>query len=145
MDFNTYLVDDILVKVDRATMQNSLEGREPFLDHHLVEFVAGLPPEMKLRDGVSKWLLRQVLYKHVPRELIERPKMGFSIPLYPWMRESILTRHAELFAPDFLKSQGIFDAQAVSSIVHDFTSGRPVNANFIWFLFVFQRWFRRWM
>ena len=145
MDFNTYMVDDILVKVDRATMQNSLEGREPFLDHHLVEFVAGLPPEMKLRGGVSKWLLRKVLYKYVPPELIERPKMGFSIPLYPWMRESILTRHAELFAPGFLKSQGIFDARAVSAIVRDFTSGGPVNANFIWFLFVFQRWFRRWM
>jgi len=145
MDFNTYLVDDILLKVDRATMQNSLEGREPFLDHHLVEFVAGLPPELKLRNGVSKWLLRKVLYKHVPRELIERPKMGFSIPLYSWLRESILTRHADLFAPAFLRTQGIFAERAVSAIARDFTSGRPVNANFIWFLFVFQRWFRRWM
>jgi asparagine synthase (glutamine-hydrolysing) len=145
MDFTTYMVDDILVKVDRATMQNSLEGREPFLDHHLIEFVAGLQPKLKLRDGVSKWLLRKVLYKHVPRELIERPKMGFQIPLYPWMRGSILTRHADLFAPGFLKAQGIFEESAVSSLVKGFTSGRPVNANFIWFLFVFQRWFRRWM
>jgi asparagine synthase (glutamine-hydrolysing) len=145
MDFDTYMVDDILVKVDRATMQNSLEGREPFLDHHLVEYVAGLPPELKLRNGTSKWLLRQVLYKYVPRKLIERPKMGFSIPLYPWLRQSILSRHADLFAPTFLKAQGIFDAQAVPALVKSFTSGRPVNANFIWFLFVFQRWFRRWM
>jgi asparagine synthase (glutamine-hydrolysing) len=145
MDFDTYMVDDILVKVDRATMQNSLEGREPFLDHHLVEYVAGLPPELKLRNGTSKWLLRQVLYKYVPRKLIERPKMGFSIPLYPWLRQSILSRHADLFAPTFLKAQGIFDAQAVPALIKSFTSGRPVNANFIWFLFVFQRWFRRWM
>jgi asparagine synthase (glutamine-hydrolysing) len=145
MDFNTYLVDDGLVKVDRAAMQNGLEGREPFLDHHLVEYVAGLPPGLKLRDGVSKWLLRRVLYRHVPRELIERPKMGFSIPLYPWLRQSILGRQAELFAPAFLKTQGIFDPQAVPALVRAFAAGKPVNANFIWFLFVFQRWFRRWM
>ena len=145
MDFNTYMVDDILVKVDRATMQNSLEGREPFLDHRLVEFTAGLPPEMKLRNGTSKWLLRKVLYKYVPRELIERPKMGFSIPLYPWLRQSILSRHADLFAPAFLRTQGVFDEHTVPALVKAFTSGRPVNANFIWFLFVFQRWFRRWM
>ncbi len=145
MDFRTYLVDDGLVKVDRAAMQNGLEGREPFLDHRLVEYVAGLPPELKLRKGTSKWLLRKVLYKHVPRELIERPKMGFSIPLYPWLRQSILGRHADLFAPAFLKAQGIFDAQAVPALVKAFSSGKAVNANFIWFLFVFQRWFRRWM
>ncbi len=145
MDFSTYLVDDGLVKVDRAAMQNGLEGREPFLDHRLIEFVVGLPPEMKLRNGTSKWLLRKVLYKHVPRELIERPKMGFSIPLYPWLRQGLLGPHAQLFAPSFLRDQGIFDEHAVPDLVKAFAAGKPVNANFIWFLFVFQRWFRRWM
>ena len=87
VDFKTYLPDDILTKVDRATMAVSLEGREPFLDQDIFEFVARLPFEYKYKDGITKRILRDVLYRHIPKELVERPKMGFGIPLESWCRE----------------------------------------------------------
>jgi asparagine synthase (glutamine-hydrolysing) len=88
-DAGTYLPDDILVKVDRAAMANSLETRAPLLDHRIIEFAYRLPLEYKLQRGVGKKVLREVLYRHVPKQLVDRPKMGFSIPLAAWLRNEL--------------------------------------------------------
>ena len=109
-DSLSYLTDDILQKVDRAAMAVSLETRVPFLDKDVVEFAAKIPPDMKVRAGRGKWLVRQVLYKHVPPALIDRPKTGFSIPLDDWLRGSLKSWASDLLSPDRLQRQGLFNA-----------------------------------
>ncbi|MBN1899032.1 MAG: asparagine synthase (glutamine-hydrolyzing) [Spirochaetes bacterium] len=145
IDFKTYMPDDILVKVDRASMQNSLEAREPFLDHKLVEYVARIPASLKYKKGISKWILRKILYRYVPKDFLERPKMGFGIPLYVWMRESILRKYQDTFEDSFLQAQGIFHVTHLKNMVQGFKRGGGVNAHFIWFVFVFQRWYKHWI
>ena len=106
LDFMTYHPDDILHKVDRAAMAVSLETRVPFLDHNIVEFVMSLPMEFKLKNGKGKHLLREVLYKHVPKEIMERPKMGFTVPLGEWLRGPLRDWGTNLIEPSRLKNDG---------------------------------------
>ncbi len=145
IDFKTYMPDDILTKVDRATMQNSLEGREPFLDHELVQYIAQLPWDLKYRNNISKWILRKILYKYVPEELLNRPKMGFGIPIYKWLRENLLNKYNDVFDTKFLNRQNIFNINHLSELFNKFKNGKGVNAHFIWFVFIFQRWYKKWM
>lgn len=145
IDFKTYMADDILVKVDRATMQNSLEGREPFLDQELVEYMARLPAHYKNRNGRSKYILKKILSRHLPPGFLDRPKMGFGIPIYTWLRKNIIKKESDEFSPAFLRKQQIFRTPGMRSLIDDFTGGRAVNPHFVWFMFVFQRWHRKWM
>lgn len=141
LDALTYLPGDILVKVDRAAMGVSLETRVPLLDHRLVEWAWKVPLEYKLRDGTGKWLLRQVLYRHVPRELIERPKMGFGIPVDAWLRGPLREWASDLLEPRRLAEQGIFDAAVLQRSWEDHLSGRGNHAYRLWDVLMFQSWF----
>ena len=139
-DLLSYLPGDILAKVDRAAMGVSLETRVPMLDPAVVEFAWTLPLSMKLRDGVSKWPLRQLLYRHVPRELIDRPKMGFAIPLKGWLRAPLKGWAAELLDERRLRREGFFDAAQVSRKWDDHVHGRRDWQAQLWDVLMFQAW-----
>lgn len=144
LDLNLYMVDDILVKVDRATMAHSLEGREPLLDHKLAEFVAGIPETQLIDPAVGKHLLREVLYRHVPKELVDRPKQGFGVPLNDWLKGDLRHLLDTYLDPERIEREGILDAAMVIREKEAFLSGkRPYTR--VWNLIVFEMWCERWM
>lgn len=141
LDMLSYLPDDILVKLDRASMAVSLESRVPMLDHRIVEFALALPLSFKVRDGQAKWPLRQILYRHVPVEMMERPKMGFGVPIDHWLRGPLRDWANDLLAPDRLARDGFFDAEEVGRLWADVLAGRGQRHFHIWGILMFQAWY----
>lgn len=139
-----YLTDDILTKVDRAAMAVSLETRVPFLDIDVVNFACHVPASMKVRDGRGKWLLRQVLYRHVPAALVDRPKTGFSVPIDAWLRGPLRSFASDLLEPGRLKAQGLFDANVVSRVLNSHLRGVRNAGHWLWNVLMVQAWLDHW-
>ena len=140
LDMLSYLSDDILVKVDRAAMAVSLETRVPYLDHHVVEFAWRLPLGLKIRNGETKWILRQLLYRHVPKELIERPKMGFGIPLGAWLRGPLRDWAEALLDERRLRAEGYFRPEPIRRLWEGHLQGIFEEEYRLWGVLMFQSW-----
>lgn len=144
-DTVTYLPNDILTKVDRASMAVSLEARAPFLDHAVIEFMWRQPPSMKICGRETKCLLRDIAYRHAPRELLERPKMGFGVPIGDWLRGPLQGWAGDLLAEDRLRDQGIFDVALVQRKWREHISGEKSWQHLLWAVLMFQAWHDRWV
>jgi asparagine synthase (glutamine-hydrolysing) len=145
IDYKTYLPDDILVKVDRAGMSTSLEGREPLLDHRLIEFVAQLPEQYKMNGTNKKYLLKQIVHDYVPKELMERPKMGFGVPVFDWLRNDLRHYAEEYMSDASFEKHGLFKMEGVKHIMQQFYKGDRNYNSLFWYLLMFQMWYKIWM
>ena len=140
IDAMFYMNDDILVKVDRAAMKNSLETRVPIIDHNIFEFAWSLPLDMKINNGKGKDILKKMLYRYVPKELIERPKMGFGVPIADWLRNDLKPLANESFSIKNLQNQGFFDAKKVNKLWNDHLLGKRNFHHQLWSVLMFNMW-----
>ena len=144
-DYITYLPDTILTKVDRATMSVSLEGREPLLDHRLIEWMAQLPADLKIKNGSKKYLLKEIAHKYIPREMLDRPKMGFGVPIELWFND-VLKEYFENYLSDKkLKEHDLLNIGYVSRIMNEYYKGKKQNIYLLWNILMFQMWYEKWM
>ena len=145
VDYQTYLLDDILQKVDRAGMSVSLEGREPFLDHRIIEWAARLPMEYKYNKGNKKFILKQIVHKYIPAAMMDRPKMGFGIPISAWLQKDLKPFVDQYFDEQFIIKQNIFNNEVLQRIKKSFYDGKVEKAEKIWYILMFQMWYDKWI
>ncbi len=143
LDALSYLPDDILVKVDRAAMACSLETRIPLLDHRIVEFAFQLPFHFKFREGVTKWPIRQILYKYIPRNLVERPKQGFAIPLSKWLRNELREWTFDILNNNQMRQDGLLDVDIVQKYMNEHMNKLQDHSDVIWSFLMFQCWLHK--
>lgn len=145
IDYKTYQLDDILVKVDRATMSVSLEGREPLLDHRIIEFVSKLPSSFKIKNGNKKYILKSIVHDYIPKELMNRPKMGFIIPLNEWFGDELKKYVLEYLNSSKVAKTGVLNVSMVERLKNEWLKNNSFSANKIWLLLTFMMWHERWM
>lgn len=145
IDYQTYLPDDILQKVDRASMTVSLEGREPFLDHKVIEWAAQLPDSYKYHNGIKKYILREIVYRYLPKEMLNRPKMGFAIPIGSWLQNELREKVEYYLSDSRIEKQNLLNRDYVKKIKADFFNGKKELTDKVWYLLMFQMWHERWM
>jgi asparagine synthase (glutamine-hydrolysing) len=145
IDMMSYLPDDIMVKVDRAAMSVSLETRAPFLDRRVVEFVCSLPLQAKLKNGITKNILRNILYKYVPKELLDRPKRGFGVPIASWLRGPLKEWAGDLLAREMLAKHNYLDVNLIERKWHEHLSGKGSFSYFLWEVLMFQAWYSEYL
>ena len=145
IDFKSYLPDDILTKVDRATMSQSIEGREPFLDHRLLEFVAQIPMEYKYNGKDGKLILKDIVHELVPKELMNRPKTGFDLPIFTWLKQDLSYLLEEYLSKEALSWSGIFNVDFIIKEVNKFKRDELHYSSIIWNILIFQMWYKRWI
>lgn len=144
MDYQTYLLDDILQKVDRASMSVSLESREPLLDHRLIEYAAQLPDELKFRNGSKKWLLKEIVHDYIPKSLLDRPKMGFAIPIESWLKNELRDLLETYLTEDKVLESGLFNWKEINQLKTAFLGGRKEFGVKIWYLLSYFMWYEKW-
>ena len=144
IDYQTYLPDDILTKVDRATMSVSLEGREPLLDYRIVEYAAQLPSHFKMNATDNKIILKDIVHKYIPKEIMDRPKMGFGVPISEWFRDELKVYFEHYFEKTKLKKAGL-NAEEVLRLKSEYLNGQEINTRRLWFILMYMMWYERWM
>lgn len=145
LDLTTYLPDDILVKVDRAAMISSLETRVPFLSPEVIKFALSLPKNFKYRNNEGKWILRELLYRHVPKKIISGPKIGFGIPLKDWLKNTLKDWSESLISNNVLKEHNYFNVNEIQKMWNLHQSGKFDYSSQIWNIIMFQSWYQKWM
>ena len=145
VDFKTYMCDDVLQKVDRATMSVSLEGREPLLDYRIAEFAARLPSDLKYKNGEKKYILKEVVHDFVPKELMDRPKMGFGVPLTQWFKKELKEYFQIYLNHERLSKEGIFNPDEVIVLKERYFSGENMDVELLWSILMFEMWYEEWM
>lgn len=144
MDYQTYLPDDILQKVDRASMSVSLESREPLLDHRLIEYAAQLPDDFKYRNGSKKWLLKEIVHQYIPKTVMDRPKMGFAIPIESWLKNELRDLLETYLSEQKINETGFFNWTEVEKLKTAFLAGRKEFGVKIWYLLSYLMWYEKW-
>lgn len=144
IDYKTFMVDDVLCKVDKSTMSVSLEGREPLLDHRIAEYLARVPSSLKYKNREGKYLLRHILYKYLPKSMMDKPKSGFTIPLKSWLLNELKEEALRCLQSDILKEDNIIKEVALQGIVNDLKLNKISNPTFIWMIIVYVMWREKW-
>jgi len=145
VDYKTFMVDDVLTKVDRSTMSVSLEGREPLLDHRIIEYMARVPFELKYKNNQGKYMLRQIIYKYIPKDLVDKPKSGFTVPLKKWLETDLRKLALDCLDHDLLLDDNIFKKEALHNLQKEIEENRIQNISLIWTIMMYVMWREKWM